>query len=148
MGALEDFLTYANAFEETYLDDDWQRLEEYFAANATYTIVAEKYGCVLQGPSDILAGMKRSLDNFDRRFDSREIKVGDDLAADEHGLSVSWIAHYQKAGLPDYQLHGHSKAQLANGKITALTDSFSAESEASLEQWVAETGFEVNPAYL
>ena len=148
MNTLDAFLTYANAFEETYADDNWQRLEQYFDTGATYTIVAEQHGCVLEGPAAILAGMKRSLDNFDRKFDSREIKVGDDLAVDENSLSVSWIAHYTRAGHPDYDLHGHTRAELSAGKITALVDSFTAESEATLAAWVAETGFEVDPSYV
>ena len=147
MTTLDKFLNYANAFEETYEDDHWQRLEQYFTADATYTIVAEHYGCVLRGPAAILAGMKRSLDNFDRRFDSRGIQVGDDLAVNDNQLSVSWIAHYQKAGMPDYRLHGHTSAELAGDRIINLVDSFTADSEAALAQWIEQTGFVVDPSY-
>tara|TARA_B110001469_G_C9502074_1_gene250652 strand:+ start:373 stop:531 length:159 start_codon:yes stop_codon:yes gene_type:complete len=36
MTNLERFQAYADAFEETYSDDNWQRLEEFFTADAVY----------------------------------------------------------------------------------------------------------------
>ena len=36
MTNLERFQAYADAFEATYADDDWQRLEEYFTTDAVY----------------------------------------------------------------------------------------------------------------
>lgn len=75
MGTLESFLSYAAEFEKSYADDDWSRLERFFADDAVYRVESNRFGCELTGPDAILAGMKKSLDGFDRRFDTREIAV-------------------------------------------------------------------------
>ncbi|HME70466.1 MAG TPA: hypothetical protein VKM54_11450, partial [Myxococcota bacterium] len=36
---LQRFVEYAQAFEKTYVDDDWTRLEPYFAPDAVYRVV-------------------------------------------------------------------------------------------------------------
>ncbi len=38
MTKIEQFLSYAAAFEQTYADDDWRRLEQYFTEDVTYRV--------------------------------------------------------------------------------------------------------------
>ena len=38
MTNLECFAAYAADFEKTFKDDDWSRLERYFAPDATYQV--------------------------------------------------------------------------------------------------------------
>src|SRR6185369_14569969 len=75
MDIMRQFLAYAGDFERTYADDDWSRLYQYFADDAVYEVKATSFGCRLQGPQAIFAGIKKSLDGFDRKFEKRDIEV-------------------------------------------------------------------------
>ena len=45
MTAEQCFLEYALAFELTYQDDDWTRLEPFFAEDATYEVRNSPFDC-------------------------------------------------------------------------------------------------------
>jgi hypothetical protein len=77
MGTTDTFLGYAQDFEKTYADDDWSRLERYFAPDAVYEVRNVPFGCRLVGPQAIFRGIKKSLDGFDRRMDERTVAVVD-----------------------------------------------------------------------
>lgn len=148
MDVLKEFLNYAAAFEITYKDDSWDRLHQFFHDDAAYEIESPNIPCTLVGPSAIFAGMKKSLDGFDRRFDTREIGLEDDLEVDENSMSVSWAVTYTKSDLPPFILKGKSIATLSDNKIRKLVDVFTAESEKELLDWVSETGYKVDPSYV
>ena len=69
------FMAYAADFEQTYADDDWGRLRGHFCDDAVYEVKSPSFPCRLVGTEAIFAGMKRSVDGFDRKFDSRSISV-------------------------------------------------------------------------
>ena len=70
--SVQVFADYAAAFEETFADDDWSRLEQYFAEDARYEISGGPFATTIDGRDAILKGLKKSLDGFDRKFDNRE----------------------------------------------------------------------------
>ena len=72
MTNLECFGAYAADFEQTYKDDDWSRLDRYFAPDATYQVKGEPFTTNLKGREAIFKGIKKSLDGFDRRFATRD----------------------------------------------------------------------------
>ena len=147
MDILKCFLDYAEDFEQTYKDDDWSRLTKHFNGDASYEIISETMPCVLNGPDAIFAGIKKSLDGFDRRYDNREIKVNDDRKIEENALSVSWAVTYTKADLPPFVLDGKSECSFKDGKIDKLADHYFPATEQALADWVKQTGFAVDPSY-
>ena len=66
------FLAYAQAFEETYVDDDWTRLEQFFSPDAAYLPGDGKGIC---GRDQFFNYLKNNLDTFDRLFDNREVEL-------------------------------------------------------------------------
>ncbi len=44
MDPLQRFAAYAADFEKTYQDDDWKRLEGYFAEDAVYEVMGAARG--------------------------------------------------------------------------------------------------------
>jgi len=72
MTNLECFGAYAADFEQTYKDDDWSRLDRYFAPDATYQVKGDPFTTNLKGREAIFKGIKKSLDGFDRRFVTRD----------------------------------------------------------------------------
>ncbi len=147
MEILQQFFAYAGAFEETYVDDQWGRLRQYFHEDATYEVKSDAMPCKLTGSDAIFAGIKKSLDGFDRKFDQRELALVDEPVVDGNQLSVNWAATFRKDDFDPYVLRGQSVATYRDGKLAALSDSIDPAAEKALAEWVEVSGFSVDPAY-
>ncbi len=141
------FMAYAADFERTYADDDWDRLRTHFCDDAVYEVVSASFPCRLVGPDAIFAGIKKSLDGFDRVFDAREIAVTGAPELDGDELRITWTVTYRKGDLDPFVLHGRTVARGRDGKIGALSDLYDDSVERDLAAWVAATGVEVNASY-
>ncbi len=71
MDPLQRFAAYAADFEKTFEDDEWTRLEGYFAEDAIYTVKGTPFDCEVRGRDAIFRAIKKSIDGFDRHFDKR-----------------------------------------------------------------------------
>ena len=147
MDIMQSFMAYAGDFERTYVDDDWTRLRRYFADDAVYEVQSKQFGCRLVGPDAILAGMKRSVNGFDRRFEQREIAVVDGPVVEGDEMRVGWQVTYRKAGLAPFVLRGRSSARYRDGVIAQLTDSFGADLEVELAEWQRANQMAVDVSY-
>lgn len=148
MDILQAFMAYAGDFERTYVDDDWTRLRRYFTDDALYEVEARTFGCSLQGPAAIFAGIRKSLDGFDRRFATRHIAVvdGPEVAGDE--MRVGWTVTYGRAGVPPFVLRGRSTVRFRDGLIARLTDSYEPAAERELAEWRRSSGMAVDVSYV
>ena len=146
MDIMQEFMTYAGNFEKTLADDDWSRLRPYFADDAVYEVRAS-FGCRLVGPTAIFAGMKKSLDGFDRKFTKRDIEVtsGPEVSSDE--IRMGWKVIYSKEGLSPFVLSGRSAARYADGKIVYLADSYDTSMETEFTAWQRINGVQLDPSY-
>jgi hypothetical protein len=148
MAILEQFLAYAADFELTVVDDDWSRLRRYFAADAVYEVQSARFGCRLAGPTAIFAGMKKSLDGFDRRFSRRDIAVADGPTVDGDEIRVGWSVTYGMDGQPPFTLRGRSVVRYRGDQIASLVDSYDdAAVDADLTAWQRQTGIRLDPSY-
>lgn len=145
---MQPFMAYAGDFEKTLHDDDWGRLRHYFADDAVYDVKAESFGCQLSGPAQIFAGMKKSLDGFDRKFEKRDVEVTDGPQISATEIRMGWKVTYHHASLPQFVLLGRSLVRYAGDKIVYLCDSYEPSTEAEFAQWQQATGVELNPAYV
>lgn len=148
MGTLESFMQYAAAFEQTFADDDWSRLEPYFAEDAVYEVVGGPMACRIEGRDAILSGLKKSLDGFDRRLDGRVIAPTSPPEVTEDSVALSWQVTYSKEGAPDYVLEGRTRARYAGGVIVELVDSYSPEIAASASAWIEKYAPDLDPSYV
>lgn len=149
MTALDRVMAYAAAFEETYRDDDWSRLEPHFADDAVYEVVGGPLSCTLTGPKAILRGMKKSVDGLDRRLDTRSIELTDGPHADPAGdrVEIGWKASYERAGAPDLVFAGRSTATVADDRILRLVDTYDDDDVANITAWLAAHGQDLDPSY-
>jgi len=138
MSALEPFMAYAAAFEETFLDDAWERLEPYFAENAVYDVESSLFGCHVEGRSAILTALKKSLDGFDRCMAGREIALREPPSESENRVELRWAVTYTKDGAPPFVLEGCSVVDYEDGRITRLTDSYTDAVSAGAAAWSRE----------
>lgn len=140
-------MAYAADFELSYTDDDWTRVRNHFAEDVVYEVKAESFGCKLVGREAIVAGLKKSLDGFDRRFDTREIELVGEPKIDGEVLSAAWKVHYAKAGYDPFTLRGSSTARCVDGKVLHLMDVYELSAENEFAEWRRSNDLDVNPAY-
>ncbi|MDA8020485.1 MAG: hypothetical protein MPN21_23855 [Thermoanaerobaculia bacterium] len=148
MNVLQSFLAYAEEFESTYKDDDWTRLRKYFADDAVYEVKNVSYACRLVGPDAIFAGIKKSIDQFDRRMDSRRIEVLSPPEVDGYTLDVSWAVTYSRAGAPPIRISASTTCSMDEGRITHLADSYDEGQEEELRTWLDQHAPDLDPSYI
>ena len=131
MSNLERFNEYAEAFEETLLDDDWTRLERYFSPDAVYR---PGDGTEAVGRESVLQTLRESVNSLDRRFYSREFLEEPKLSEDGDTVTFAFAVKYAKAGLPDLTISGTETANFANGVIERMEDFL--DDGAAVEDWL------------
>ena len=136
MSNLERFQAYAVAFEESYADDNWQRLEEYFTADAVY---APGDGTEAVGRDQVLTRLRDGVNGLDRRFDSRAL-IATPPSSEDEKVSLSWQLTLSKAGAPDLTATGVEHATYIDGAITRLEDVFDEGVAESVGEWMAAHG--------
>ena len=145
MSILERFIAYAQDFEKTYVDDDWSRLTQYFKPNAVYEVTGGA-PCTLTGPAAIFRGMKKSLDNFDRKFVERRVEMTAPPQVEGDTLMLDWLVTYERPGAPSVPLRGRSIARYEGESIAHLKDSLS--NEDAVISWMAKHGAGLDPSYV
>jgi hypothetical protein len=112
-----------------------------------YEVKSKLLGCRLTGPDAIFAGMKKSLDGFDRKFPQRhaEVTSGPSVSGDE--MTMAWKVTYTKEGLPPFVLPGRSTVRYAGDLIAYLEDAYDAEVEEYFADWQRRAGVELDPRY-
>ena len=95
MSIQDRYQAYADAFEESYLDDDWARIEPFFTEGAVYEGDPEA-----NGRDALIAKLKNGVDAFDRRMDSRTPDFNTPTMNGDV-LTMKWQVTYTKAGAPD-----------------------------------------------
>jgi len=147
MDPMQLFGGYAEEFEKSLADDDWDRLAPLFAEDARYIVTGTPFDCTLEGRAAILAGFKRALDGFDRKFDHREIEA---LGAPTIGpttVDFSAAVHYKKAGLADLSFTLVETAEFNEaGLIVRIQDAYDAGQD-HVTEWLADHSGEFDPSY-
>lgn len=135
MSILDRYQAYADAFEESFEDDDWSRIEPYFTEDAVYEGDPED----AQGRDAVLAKLKQGVDTFDRNMDSRTPDF-ESPTVDGNTLRMRWSVTYTKAGAPDLVLSGLETATFEGDRIARLRDDFDPETQKAMGEWMAAHG--------
>ena len=133
MSILDRYQAYADAFEVSYEDDDWSRIEPYFTEDAVYEGEPED----AQGRDAVLAKLKGGVDGFDRNMDSRTPDFNTPTV-DGDTLRMTWSVTYTKAGAPDLVISGVETAVFEGDRIARLRDDFDPAAEKAMGEWMAE----------
>lgn len=148
MSALQQFFAYAMAFEQTYDDDDWSRLEPFFADDAVYEVRGSALACRLEGRAAILAGLKKSIDGFDRRLAKRTLDITDGPHEQGETVSIGWTATYVVPGEAPLLLRGRSTACFRGGVLRELVDEYPPGMDDEVVAWLARHAPGANAAYV
>lgn len=117
------FMEYAAAFEQTYADDDWTRLEPYFTEDAIYRVSeGPPLGGEWRGRDALLAGLQNSVNTLDRRFESRRTELVGAPTIEATQISFSWRGIYSTPGLPDLAIGGIEFLYFNGDRIKLMED--------------------------
>ena len=133
MSNLERFAEYAEAFEATLLDDDWARLEQYFAPDAVYL---PGDGTEAVGRESVLQYLRDNVNSLDRRFDSREFLEEPKLSEAGDTVTFAFAVKYAKHGLPDLTISGTETATFTDGAIERMEDFLDPSAAAAMADWL------------
>ena len=149
MKSVQDvFFTYAAEFEKTFADDNWERLRPYFAQDAVYEVVGGPFPCRIVGCDNIFAGMKKSLDGFDRALDTREIAVRGEPSVDGDTIGLRWTVTYTRGASPPGELMGRSEAVVRDGVIVELRDFYDDGDMDGFGDWMGQYAPDIDGAYV
>lgn len=150
--AVQVYMDYAAAFEETYIDDDWSRLTAFFDEDASYEVRGGPMACDIRGREAILQGLKKSIDGFDRRCDERAIEItgGPRVSAVPAGqeVSIDWVVSYHRGESPRMDLPGRSVFTVADGRIVAMRDEYDDSELAPVVAWLQQYGAGMDGSYV
>jgi len=139
MGLADRFREYAQAFEDAYADDDWSRLEAYFTEDAVYD-GGEGPDAVVRGRGPLLERLKGGVDAFDRRFDTRQLRIVDEPQEQSGRVRVKLELECAKSGLPAFTISCTETAEFEGDRIVLLCDEFDDEMIAAMDDWMSRHG--------
>ena len=121
MSNLPRFGEYAAAFELSLQDNDWARLEPYFAEHSTY---APGDGTQAIGRAGVIQALQDSVNKLERMCDSRELLGQPEFSEAGNTITLKYQLKYAKRGAPDFVLVGVETAEYIDGEIVRLEDVF------------------------
>jgi hypothetical protein len=140
------FLRYAWRFERAYKTDDWSKVRDCFAPDATYTVIGgAEFSGTTRGHAAIVAFFKRMLDELDRKFDKRLPGLRGMLRVKGGVLHVPWKARYV-LGEQSALLTGDSTVRFSDGKITELVDTIPDGETDAVQALLRRTGKSATPS--
>ena len=117
------FLAYVRDFELACITGQWSLLERHFAPAAAHRVPGEGPLAVDdRGREAVIAGLRRSVETLDRRFDSRVPEILDGPTLRPDGLWMRWRLSFRRAGLLPLELEGEHVAAYEGGVITRLDE--------------------------
>ena len=137
MSTIDTFKAYFDAFEETYLDNRWDRIAPYFASDITYQ---NAEGETLRGRDAALDYLKASVDSLDRRFDKRGFVGAPDISASHDTITMIFTVRDQKDGAPDLLISGEEVARFSGDQIQQMDDVFDDTTLADFATWMEKHG--------
>ncbi len=141
MSKAAHFAAYAEAFEKAFVSDDWSLVEPFFTEDAVYEVALDPpMGGCFEGRAAILAYFKAVLDQFDRRFESREIALIEGPKEDGESVWVRGNATYRAKGVPDFVLELEETVYFEGDRIRRLEDHYEPEMKQRIAAYLKEHG--------
>lgn len=134
MSIADRYRAYADAFEQSYDDDDWSRIGQYFTEDAVYEGEPDA-----RGRDAVLGKLKTGVDSFDRRMDSRTPDFQTPTTQGDT-LTMKWKVTYTKAGCPDLVISGVEIAEFEGDRIKLLRDEFDPGAQKAMGEWMEAHG--------
>ncbi|MBI1817950.1 MAG: nuclear transport factor 2 family protein [Deltaproteobacteria bacterium] len=139
MNLIACFEAYARDFEQTFVDDDWSRLEPYFTEDAVY-VTLDPPVRRQNGREAVLTALRRAVSSFDRRCTSRVLETTHGPAQASNQVRREWACTFTCAGAPPLRISGLERAVYDKDRISFLEEQLTAESRQLFDQWLHAHG--------
>lgn len=115
---------FVETFDEVVASGAWGRLDEFMTEDVRYLVSGVPFACELSGKESVIAGLRRSVENFDAHFDTRHY---DAIASREFppNLIVSDVwSRYGRVGQEPLQFPVRSSFYFRDDRICLLADRY------------------------
>lgn len=147
MDLIRAFAEFALDFEKTLVDDDWSRLERHLHEDVVYRVGNSPFACELRGRRAVLDGMRRSLDGFDRRCDSRQVGATAPPRLEGSRVIVQWRGTYRAGPIDPLDVSGTEVAEYRGDRIASLVDHYQDDDIDRFMDWLGRCGRALDPSY-
>jgi hypothetical protein len=146
MGIIDHFVTYAAAFEEAYASDNWTQLEPFFTEDAVYVNDAPApFGGEYTGRTAVLTQFQNSVNDFDRRFNSRKLEILEGPIEKDGAVWIRCAVLYTLTGAPDCRFEAEERAIFKGDRIARLEDSMTDAETERVGAYLAQHGAKLKP---
>lgn len=147
MSLIQQFLEQRAAFEKTYEDGNWARLEPYFSEGLVYEVMNMPFHCVIRGRAAVIAGLKRSIERFDKLC-RRTVGIGAVIFQEGSNVLVHGGIRFQRGGSAPVESGLWEIATYRDGRIERLIDIYDPGEGAKYERWMAKWGDGLDASYV
>ena len=147
MSLIQQFIEQRAAFERTYEDGNWMRLEPYFSDDLVYEVMNMPFHCVIRERAAVIAGLRRSIERFDRLC-QRTVGLGSMIFQEGNNVLVHSGIRFQRGESPPLQSGLWEIATYRDGRIERLIDIYDPGERAKHERWKAEWGDGLDASYV
>lgn len=137
------------AFDQAVVTDDWSEAGPFLSDDVVYVVAGTPFGCELRGRDRVIAGLGKSLDNFDRRFKTRGWEAVDLRLWADQAVTCLAKGTYTMDGKPTLTFAAKGSWFFRGGKITLMTDNYDLSeinARRALE-WLAVHGKNLDASY-
>ncbi|MDP3859804.1 MAG: nuclear transport factor 2 family protein [Stagnimonas sp.] len=146
MSLIRQFFEQRAAFEKTYDDGNWARLEPYFSESLVYEVMNMPFHCVIRGRPAVIAGLKRSIERFDKLC-RRTVGIGAVIFQEGNNVLVHGGIRFQRGDSVPVESGLWEIATYRDGRIERLIDIYDPGDSAKYERWMAEWGDGLDASY-
>ena len=146
MSLIRQFIEQRAAFEKTYEDGNWVRLEPYFSEGLIYEVMNMPFHCVIRGRPAVIAGLRRSIERFDRLC-RRTVGLGAMIFQEGNNVLVHSGIRFRRGDSPPIETSLGELATYRDGRIERLIDIYDPGEGAKFERWMAEWGNGLDASY-
>jgi ketosteroid isomerase-like protein len=141
MSSIPRFAAYAAAFEKAFASDDWSLVEPFFTEDAVYEVdLPPPMGGRFVGRAAILGYFKRVLDDFDRRFATREVTLLEGPREEDDSVWLRGRAGYTAPNVPELEFELEETAWFDGDRIRRLEDRYDDATREAMAKYLSAHG--------
>jgi hypothetical protein len=146
---IETWEKWIAAFDRAFETDRWDEARSFLTEDVVYVVAGVPFGCELRGREEVIAGFRKSLDNFDRRFDKRYWEAVDLRVWADQSVTCLAKGSYTLAGKPPLTFAAKGSWFFRGENICLMTDIYDiSEVHASRAlEWLAVHGQDLDASY-
>lgn len=146
---IETWQNWIAAFDLAFETDDWTEAQTYLTEDVVYVVAGVPFACDLRGRNAVIGGFRKSLENFDRKFDSRRWEAVDLKVWANHAITGLAKGRYELRGKPPITFAARSAWFFRGTQISLMTDIYDITEVNSMRtlEWLAQHGGDMDASY-